>query len=553
MSSQHKLPLETFNTTDLSSKADAHGITGTQLTPGAIQIDPSTLSQVLTGAIQLAQSSSSAIKKKTSIKMRQPRSSKPPAKSSSKTKPAKMNTHSRSRNSKVNKNKKTKKARSESDANESSEDEEDESGVTKKKNPHWENDDNGNGKSSMYLLIDWLTEEGDYDRYKDNKCKKRGVAEEIEKYMIDHGIFSRDASTIGKKITRLEKAWRDANTIRCRTEKAALAPILKKCKYYFELKPFMETRHGNTRLAPAQSLANDNTNDVEFISSGPRRTRDHSIVSNLPYENKEDDINQRQASANLEQHDHVGQSDESMEDINHLLGNEEDDGDLSASNPITPSRPSEIQYQAQKSNVHLNHTNSKSLLGSSSLGSSRKRHSSGKSGSAASIQDLIKNNPLDNEIDIINSPISRLLSQKLDRLSQLANTDASNMFPPPEKNFLNEDDSKKKAKIELNMATVQLKSEKKKLEQHGFDLLSRREKHNLEMLRYQAEIKHEQITRNAQLISMLMKDNNLTLQDAMMAAQTAQAMSASTSALASTSSLQSSATKDSNEPLSSDE
>ncbi|KAH9820773.1 hypothetical protein DFH28DRAFT_884356 [Melampsora americana] len=512
--------------------------------------------------------------------MRQPRSSKPPAKSSSKTKPAKTNTHSRSRNSKVNKNKKSKKARSESDANESSEDEEDESGVTKKKNPHWENDDNGNGKSSMYLLIDWLTEEGNYDRYKDNKCEKRGVAEEIEKYMIDHGIFSRDASTIGKKITRLEKAWRDANTIRCRTgegslttardrkaiegweddnpkwlslEKAALAPILKKCKYYFELEPFMETRHGNTRLAPAQSLADDDTNEVEFISSGPRRTRDHSIASNLAYENKEDDIDQRQASANLEQHDHVGRSDESMEDINHLLGNEEDDGELSASNPITPSRPSEIRYQAQKSNVHLNRTNSKSSLGSSSLGSSRKRHSSGKSGSAASIQDLIKNNPLDNEIDIINGPISRLHSQKLDRLSQLANSVASNMFPPPEKNFLNEDDSKKKAKIELDMAAVQLKSEKKKLEQHDFDLLSRREKHNLEMLRYQAEIKHEQITRNAQLISMLMKDNNLTLQDAMMAAQTAQAMSASTSALASTSSLQSSATKDSNEPLSSDE
>ncbi|KAH9823322.1 hypothetical protein DFH28DRAFT_880197 [Melampsora americana] len=511
--------------------------------------------------------------------MRQPRSSKPPAKSSSKTKPAKTNTHSQSRNSKVNKNKKTKKARSESDANESSEDEEDESGVTKKKNPLWENNNNGNRKSLMYLLIDWLTEEGNYDRYKDNKRKKRGVAEEIEKYMIDCGIFSRDASTIGKKITHLEKAWQDANTIHCRTgegslttaqdckaikgweddnpkwlslEKAALAPILKKCKYYFELEPFMETRHGNTRLAPAQSLADDNTKDIKFISSGPRGTRDNSIVSNLPYKNKEDDIDQRQASANLEQHNHVGRSDESMEDLNHLLANEEDDVKLSASNPITPSRPSEIQYQAQKSNMHLNRTNSKSSLGSS-LGSSRKRHSSGNSGSAASIQDLIKNNPLDNEIDIINSPISRLHSQKLDRLSQLANTVASNMFPPPEKNFLNEDDSKKKAKIKLNMAAVQLKSEKKKLEQHDFDLLSHREKHNLEMLRYQAKIKHEQITRNAQLISILMKDNNLTLQDAMMAAQTAQAMSASTSALASTSSLQSSATKESNEPLSSDE
>ncbi|KAH9818839.1 hypothetical protein DFH28DRAFT_1123183 [Melampsora americana] len=103
MSFQQDLPLETFNTTDVSSKADAHGITGSQLTPGTIQIDLSTVSQVLTGAIQPTQS--------------------------------------------VNKIKKTKKARSESDDEESSEDEEDESGVTKKKNPHWENNNNSIGES----------------------------------------------------------------------------------------------------------------------------------------------------------------------------------------------------------------------------------------------------------------------------------------------------------------------------------------------------------------------------------------------------------------------
>lgn len=395
--------------------------------------------------------------------------------------------------------------------------------------------------------------------------------------MIDNGIFSRDASTISKKITRLEKAWRNANDIRNRTgegslttaherkviegwaddnpkwlslEKSALAPILKKCKYYFELEPFFEIRHGNTRLAPGRSLDDDDTNNVEIVSHSHRVAREHSVHSNLAYENDENKIEtmhrdriDHSLNSNLAHNDHIGGSDETMEEIHRMLENEDDDRDLTESNPITPSRPSQTQHQAQKSNVNMRRTTSKSSLVSSSLGSSRKRASSRKSGSEASIQDLLKNNPLDHEIDFSNGPVSQLHSQKLDRLSQLADNVASNMFPPPQKSFLTEDDSKKKAKIELDMASVQLKGEKKKLEQHSFDLLSRREKHNLEMQKFRAEIEHEQITRNAQLISMLMKDNNLSLQDAMMAAQTAQAMSQSSSTLNSSLTLQSSSTK----------
>ncbi|KAH9807042.1 hypothetical protein DFH28DRAFT_1140619 [Melampsora americana] len=520
MSSSQDLPLETFNTTEMSSKADANESTAPQLTPGAIQIDPSTL-------IQTSKNQKKA----------QPQTS----------------------NSKANKNKKTKNPRTESDHNdESSEDEEDKLGVTEKKNPHRENDDNGNGKSLMYLLLDWLTKEGNYDRYKKNRCEKRGVAEEIQQYMINNGIHSRDASTIGKKITCLEKAWRDAKTIRCRTgegslttardckaikgwandnpkwlslEKAALPPILKKCRYYFKLERFLETQHGNTRLAPAQSFANDDADEVEILTQSQCVAREHSVHSNSAYENINNKIKEldwdpieHSPNSNLGYNDRIGSFDETMDEIKRAIENADND--------------------VQNSNDNMKRTSSKSSLALSSRGSSTKRGSSQKSGSASSIHDLIKKNPLDNQINIINGPISQLHSHELGCLSQIVDNVASHMFPQHKKSFLSEDDAKKKAKIKLDMAAVQLKSEKKKLQQHNFDLLLRREKHNLEMQWYQAEITDEQMTRHAQLISMLMKENNLSLQDATNAAQSVQAM------VQSTSTLQSSLTK---QPLISEE
>ncbi|KAH9822397.1 hypothetical protein DFH28DRAFT_1119364 [Melampsora americana] len=433
MSSLQDLPSETFNTTEMSSEADANESTAPQLTPGAIQIDPSTLTC-------------------THLKSK-------PAKT-------KKTSQSQTRNSKANKNKKTKKPRTESEHDDdSSEDEEDESGVTKKKNPHWENDDNGKGKSLMYLLLDWLTKEGNYDRYKNNKCEKRGVAEEIQQYMIDNGIHSRDASTIGKKRRLAQdckaiEGWANDNPKWLSLEKAALAPILK-------------------------NFADDDTDEVEILTQTQCVAREHSLHSNSAYENINNDIKelnwvQIEHSPNsiLEYHDCTGSSDETMDEIKGAIENANNEGDILDSNPITPSRqitpyrPSQSQYPAPNSNDNLKHTSSKSSLALSSH----------------------------NEINIINSPISQIHTQKLDCLSQIADNVASHMFPQHEKNFLTEDDAKKKAKIELDMAAVQLKSEKKKLQQHNFDLLSRREKHNLEMQRYQAEITHEKMTRHAQLI-----------------------------------------------------
>ncbi|EGG07688.1 uncharacterized protein MELLADRAFT_85575 [Melampsora larici-populina 98AG31] len=490
------------------------------------------------------------------------RSKKPPPKPRAKRTPAKASPTPKSkpkakpRNSKSNKSKKTDKNQHDDDKLTSSDENADENHKT---TVHWDNDDNGEGKSLMYLLINWLTDEDNFTRFKTNKTEKRGSAEEIEEYLIKNGILWRDATAIKKK----EVAWRRANDVRNQTgsgswntckerkaiegladddpkwlsmEKVALAPILKKCKYYFELEPVFETRHGNTRLAASHSLLDEGE---ENFTQSQRNSREHSVNSNSAYQeyHNNDDHLERDPfddslNSNLAHKDdhlpHEDLLDDLDDDIPQTFKNNNDDlEELINSNPITPSRPSQSRYQRPISSTSMKRTSSKASLPPASQVIPSKRAPNRKSGSADSIQDLIQNNPLDAQLDSIQAPVSQQASQALSHLSRLADNVAITMLP--DKPTLNEDDSKKKAKIELEMADVQLSSEKKKLEEHDFNLSSKKEKHLLEMQNYKAELEHQQITRNAQLISMLMRENNWTLQEAMIAAQTAQAMQQSSS------------------------
>lgn len=65
----------------------------------------------------------------------------------------------------------------------------------------WDKDDNGSGKTSMYLLIAWLTEEGNYDNWKSKDCTKKGISEAIEKYFIENGITWRDSKSITDQVS----------------------------------------------------------------------------------------------------------------------------------------------------------------------------------------------------------------------------------------------------------------------------------------------------------------------------------------------------------------
>ncbi|KAH9807446.1 hypothetical protein DFH28DRAFT_938524 [Melampsora americana] len=472
-------------------------------------------SQVLTGAMQLAQSSGVS-KKNKSTKTKMPRQSKRKT-----TTPAKPRSPRKARGKpRKTQSKKTKKSQTKSEGSQ-------EPDSKDKTTIHWDQDDNGEGKNSMYLLLNWLTDENNFTRFKDNKTEKRTVAEEIERYLIENGILWRDQNAIRKKIARLELAWRKADQEHNRTgagswktaqeqkacsgwgdedpewlsiEKAALVPILKLCKYYFELKPVFATRHGNVRLAVSQSLP-PSTEDNEIKVQSQRDAREHSVNSNLAVERGHE----------VTEQDQIDSSDPTMDDVRNLV-NDNDSylQDFEDTNPpktpLNQSISSQHQSQYSQSSTYLKRTASAVALDLSSRSSSSKRGRP--TGSASSIHGLFQERnygstpaPADN----IDNEAFQRHSQKLDRLSQIA-----------------ENSKLKKSKIEIELAEVKLDSEK-------FNLDARKEKHVLETRQLQAELEHQQIARNANLISSLMKEHNLSIQDAMLMAQHAQMLLTSSS------------------------
>ncbi|KAH9811471.1 hypothetical protein DFH28DRAFT_1085019 [Melampsora americana] len=359
----------------------------------------------------------------------------------------------------------------------------------------------------MYLLLNWLTDENNFTRFKDNKTEKRTVAGEIERYLIDDGILWQDQNVICKKIARLELAWRKADQERNRTgagswktaqekkacsgwgdkdlewlsvEKAALVPILKLCN-----------------LPPSTK---DNNINVQSQCDA----REHSVNSNLAMERGQE----------VTEQDPIDSSNPTMDNVRNLMNDNnfylQDFEDANPpKTPINQSILSQHQSQYSQSSTSLKRTASAVALDLSSQSSSSKRGRP--SGSASLIHGLFQERnysstpaPADN----INNKAFQRHSQKLDRLSQIAENVTSSMFGRAEKNILSKEQVKKKSKIEIELAKVKLDSEK-------FNLDARKEKHVLETRQLQAD--------------SLMKEHNLSVQDAMIMAQRAQMLLTSSS------------------------
>ncbi|KAH9813557.1 hypothetical protein DFH28DRAFT_1222297 [Melampsora americana] len=181
MPSNSELPSESVQSIISSSNFDVND-PSTQLTPGQLQIDPSTLTQVLAGAIQLAQSTVSPLittaskptnaitcnKAKATVLIAKAQSSKP--------------TDTKKSSTKKTSSKKT---------------------LTKKnptkKNPTKKNQPERNQKN--------------HNQFKDKGSYNREVAEEVERYLVKNRIVWQDASAIQKKVEPLEAAWHQANDI----------------------------------------------------------------------------------------------------------------------------------------------------------------------------------------------------------------------------------------------------------------------------------------------------------------------------------------------------
>ncbi|EGF97107.1 uncharacterized protein MELLADRAFT_87939 [Melampsora larici-populina 98AG31] len=325
-------------------------------------------------------------------------------------------------------------------------------------------------------------------------------------------------------------------------------PILKECKYYFELEPIFATRHGNTRLLVAHNLPHD-TEDEDHHSYNHEDERDpleHSPNSNLAYQDRQDRIPLEHSLNSNIVHDDTCQidSDGLMEKLREMFDDDEGDRSRSPSLALT-----QTPYRHQlTSSTPLEQTASKiSLVQSTAQSSIGKRY---KKGSASQIQDLVQtqkvtrggrgsasveprnrsfrgSESVEPNNEIKEEDFISMHEMKFDRMCNIADNLAT-MFPQAPKPVLDESQEKQKAKIELETAEVVLNNEKKKLELNEFDLGVKRDHHELEMQAKRADLEQQQTVGHARLISMLMKDNSLTLDEAVSAARAAAGIVAST-------------------------
>ncbi|KAH9820604.1 hypothetical protein DFH28DRAFT_1079446 [Melampsora americana] len=361
--------------------------------------------------------------------------------------------------------------------------------------------------------------------------------------MIENGVTWRNAETIRKKIGREEDAWRKGDALRNKTgqgswmsatemktangwadddpewlkiKKVALAPILKKSKYFFELEPVFSTRHANVRLAAAHGLP---ANDEDVGNNGPieRDPREHLVLSNAAYDaqpNVQDGIHSRSVSPGMDEFRSV------LDENGELC---EDRQAPYTPTPLRPPESPQTQTRAPVSSSSLKRTSSRNSWESGSQSTFSKRGQT--CGSASSIQGLLQERNVGSSEAQTNNNSKSFEheafvkhGQSMERLAQVVESMGNSIYGPnSQEATLTPEELKQKSKLELEMINVKLSTEK-------FDLDSRKEKHQLEMKHLKAELEHQQVARHAQLLGTLMKDHNLNIQNAMLAAQSAQAM-----------------------------
>ncbi|EFP77543.2 uncharacterized protein PGTG_03499 [Puccinia graminis f. sp. tritici CRL 75-36-700-3] len=135
----------------------------------------------------------------------------------------------------------------------------------KKKNPVlWDKDGGPNGLSSIRILLDWLTIDGNYQRWRgDTKSgsTKAALANEILGIMAVSGITHRDNKGIQTKIQELQNSYSKASDFLRNTgsglqeEDIQNVALTKLCKYWDELHPIMGSRTVATPLYTAESTS----------------------------------------------------------------------------------------------------------------------------------------------------------------------------------------------------------------------------------------------------------------------------------------------------------
>ncbi|KAG9398320.1 hypothetical protein AC1031_014660 [Aphanomyces cochlioides] len=168
----------------------------------------------------------------------------------------------------------------------------------------WQTDGVDGGKSSMDVLISWISNESNYVRWrggdKHSGATKASLANEIVRLMIKNGINNRNAKDIIAKISSIESSYREAREWREHTgqgiddEDSINKEIKRRCPYFFEMDDVMRDRASTQPLATSEQLDEDfagqrdseNESDSKKTNSQNLKKKRMSIDSNTPVEKK---------------------------------------------------------------------------------------------------------------------------------------------------------------------------------------------------------------------------------------------------------------------------
>ncbi|KAE8895300.1 hypothetical protein PF005_g29004 [Phytophthora fragariae] len=122
----------------------------------------------------------------------------------------------------------------------------------KKKPIFWDRDAVKEGKSSLQVVLDWLSTEMNYNKWRGSDRINENTKEALLKAIVSElkavGIVHRTTGDIREKISAIERQFREAVDFQVQTgsgittEATLRGEILKRCPYYYKLADVFDSR-----------------------------------------------------------------------------------------------------------------------------------------------------------------------------------------------------------------------------------------------------------------------------------------------------------------------